>query len=539
MSLNLPLAARFVTAGIDRHITRDLHDMSFRSTAPGGYASATFALSRGLNLQPEEIADFAQVFVYDRRNGRTLWEGRLEDSGRSVGDSGAVWQVAATGPAAYAQDRTISVIYVDQRMDSWAVGGQSVSSINVVFDDTDGITMSLSNTTQWNAGTAGLAVYHGFEYTGQQVASATIPYSTGFASSNMEARLSTSLGTGVSVTVDSQALGAPPGILSGERGGPNPITAGHDTVRLRFVRNVSNFPASTQDDIWISYSAPRVRGLLKDTSGNDITFGYVADTVYATEVVQDLLGRLLNRYDGPNASIEQTFFTIDQLAYPDGANAQKVLEDLMLLEPAYYWAAWESGANGLHRFEWRSWPTEVRYEASAVDGFDSPASAAELYNAVSVRWRNSAGVGQTTRRTSSVPALTAAGLTREAYIDLSDEVGSATIAVQTGDAFLAEHRVPVNQGTLTVSRPITDFETGAQVMPWEILPGHLIRVRDVLPRLDSLNLSGGRDGVSVFKIAAVEFNAGRGSASLELDSYPMTVSRAVAELSKRRIVRKR
>jgi hypothetical protein len=260
--------------------------------------------------------------------------------------------------------------------------------------------------------------------------------------------------------------------------------------------------------------------------------------VLASEVVNDLLGRLLPHYDGYDAEVWTTSFAIDQLAYPDGASAQKVLEDLMTIEPAYYWAAWESNSDGRYHFEWKEWPTAVRYEASAADGFDSPASAGELYNAVSVRWRDGLGVGRTTRRTQTVDILDAAELTREAYLDLSDEVGSDATATKVGDEFLAEHQRPVNSGTLTISRPILDIEMGRQVMPWEIRPGNLIRVRNVLPRVDSLNASA-RDGVTIFKIAAVEFNAGTAAATLELDSYPLTVARAIANLSKRRITRKR
>lgn len=537
MSLTLPLAVRVVTAKTDRHLTRDLHDLSFRSTAPGGYASATIALNRELSIQPDDIAEFAKVYVYDRRSGATVWEGRLEDTGRSVTDSGQVWQVAATGPSAHAQDRTISVVYVDGTLNSWTVGSASTPTVNVVFDDANNIQMSVGNGTTWGTGLAGLAVYHGLEYTGQEVAKVWVPYGATFTSPNMDARLSTSLGSGSSVHVDNQAVTAPPGFLQAARGGVNPITAGHDTVRLRFVRNVSSITPS-DDLVTISYGPIVIRGLLKDAAGNDITSGYVSDYVNVQEVVADLLGRLLPKFDGPNATIASDVFAINQLAYPDGASAAKILDDLMVLLPAYYWAAWESGANGLHRFEWKAWPTDVRYEATAVDGFDSPSSAGELYNAVSVRWRNAGGVGQTTRRTQSVPTLTAAGLTRESYIDLSDEIGSATAAVQAGDQFLAEHQTPVNQGTLTVARPITDFQSGRQVQPWEIKPGHLIRVRNVLPRVDAFNATG-RDGVTVFRIVAVDFSASQGSATLELDSYPLTVSRAVAELSKRRVTRKR
>lgn len=539
MSLTVPLSVRLSTPKGDVHVTRDLHDLSFRTAVPGGFASATLALSRPLSIQPNEITEFGQVYIYDRRTGGTVWEGRLEDSGRSAGESGEVWQVTATGPAAHAQDSTVPIVYVDRRLDAWAIGAQSTSSVNIQTTDGDAILMQVSAGSTFVQNTSGLIVYHGVAYTGQALGRVHIPWTAGFGSSNVEIWFGTAIDNAATVSVDVDTASAS-GDLEGSRGGANAIGADHNSVRLRVTRvNGTGDLAVTNDLIWVSFNSPRVRALLKNASGTDITSGYTTDTVLASDVVSDLLGRLLPRYDGTNASVEGTSFEIDQFAYPDGASAQKILEDLMAIEPAYYWAAWETNPNtGKYRFEWRAWPTTVRYDASTADGFDSPASAAELYNAVSVRWRAGFGVSRTTRSTQTVPVLDAAGLTREAYIDLSDELGSDAIATRVGQEFLAEHGTVLNQGSLTVSRPVLDMDRGRYVMPWEIRPGALIRVSNVLPRIDSLNPTG-RDGITVFKIAAVDFNASSATATLELDSYPLTVARAIAELSKRRITRKR
>lgn len=536
MSLTIPLAVRMSTSKGDVHVTRDVHDLTFRSTVPGGYASATFTLSRPLALQPREIVEFGKVYIYDRRNGETVWEGRLEDSGRSAGDSGEIYQITATGPAAHALDRTISLVYVDQRLDAWEQGAQSTTSINITKTDNEVIYMTIPSGVTIGAGLAGLIVYHGLAYSGQEVARVNVSTIAGFASGNFEWRLGTSLGTGATVNVDTDAVTLGPNPLDGAVGGmANVITSGHDTVRLRLARIVSNFTA-VDESIWTEFD-PVVRGLIMDETGTDITT-YTTDTIRAHEVVADLLGRLLPHYDGPNATIDTTTVNIDQLAYVDGASAQKVLEDLMAIEPAYYWAAWESGDNGRYRFEWTTWPDAVRYEVSVADGFDSPASAGEIYNAVSVRWRTAVGAIKTVRLTQTVDILDDVGLTREYHIDLSDEIGSENMASQVGAEFLSQHQMAENRGTLTIARPIVDHETGRRVMPWEIKPGKLIRVRNVLPRIDALNATG-RDGVTVFKIASVEFNAGSVSATLELDGYSMTVARAVADLNKNRITRKR
>lgn len=536
MTLNIPLAVRMSTTKGDVHVTRDVHDLSFRSTVPGGYASATFTLSRPLSLQPREIAEFGKVYIYDRRSGETVWEGRLEDSGRSAGDSGELYQITATGPAAHALDRTVALVYVDRRLDAWQIGAQTTTAVNITKTDAEVIYMTIPSGVTIGAGLAGLIVYHGVAYTGMELGRILITTTAGFASSNFEFRLGTSIGTGATVALDTDAVGLGPSPLDGARGGmSNVIPSGHDTIRLRLARITSNFTA-TDESIWAEFD-PIVRGLVLDVNGNEIT-NYTSDTILASDVVKDLLGRLLTEYDGPNASIDTTSFPIDQLAYVDGANPQKVLEDLMTIEPAYYWAAWESGDNGLYRFEWTTWPNEIRYEVSVVDGFDSPASAGEIYNAVSVRWRTAIGAIKTIRLTQTVDVLDDAGLTREYYIDLSDEIGSEAQSTQVGAEFLAQHLEAENRGTITIARPIIDHETGRRAMPWEIKPGTLIRVRNVLPRIDALNATD-RDGVTVFKIASVEFNAGSASATLELDGYSKTVARAIADLSKRRIYRKR
>src|SRR3990172_9057007 len=63
-----------------------------------------------------------------------------------------------------------------------------------------------------------------------------------------------------------------------------------------------------------------------------------------------------------------------------------------------------------------------------------------------------------TRRTQVVDVLTDAGLTREALLDLGDDVGTSTNAQRAGDQFLAQHSSPLNAGALTIAEPILDIE---------------------------------------------------------------------------------
>jgi hypothetical protein len=119
MSLPVPLAVRVVTSRQGRTITRDLRRLSFREVAQGGWASAVMSLHRPLSLQPDEIAHLGRVYVYDGRNARVVWEGRLDDPGRSAGADGQIWELRATGPAGHVNDVTLPLVYVDTRLDAW------------------------------------------------------------------------------------------------------------------------------------------------------------------------------------------------------------------------------------------------------------------------------------------------------------------------------------------------------------------------------------------------------------------------------------
>lgn len=542
MSLPVPLSVRLRTLANDRNVTDQVRDLWFRKTAPGGYAAATIALDRPLDTQPTDIAYYGSLYIYDGRDGTTEFEGRIEDPGRSAGGDGQVWELTAVGPAAHARDRTVPLIYVDRSLEGWArVAGIDTQGATE-RDERDLDTPSLKMYYKTEGATIFVNWFAEMRYqairnAGMELGRVRCLTDAGFTSTNFFWKLITRQDEGAGTVVHSVTWDTAGGNLNGSVNGSNDIPDGHNVVGLRVTRETAT--ATNQSTLWGEFYDIVVRSKLKDAAGADITTGYTLNTVLASEVVNDLLGRLLTGYDGPNASVATTSFNIEQLAYPDGATAEQVLSDLMEIEAAYYWAAWESNPAGKNRFEWRAWPTTVRYEADVTDGYQSTGSAGELYNAVRVRYIDWRGRSRTVQRTQTVPELTAAGLTREARVDLSDEVGvSQAMAIQAGDQFLAEHATPPNAGTLTIARKIFDRDKGRMVMPWEIDPGHLIRVRGVLPRVDSLNPTA-RDGVTVFKIAATEYGAGSASASLELDSYPPTVARALAQLARRRITRQR
>jgi hypothetical protein len=542
MSLPVPLAITLETIRAHRRITRLCSGVQFRSVVPGGFASATVSLQQPLMLMPDEINYFADLTVTDTRNGSVVWAGRVEDLNRVASNNGEIWDLSAIGPSAHAQDRTAQYIIVDTRVDQWQVS--KVSSKNAICEQT---TDSPGNPViKLGAPEAAVVTnafqaemyYDGLFIAGQHLGRSQIGWDGGRIDSTWLVR---------TISQENDPANAPgTAFLLGENTlttAPNQfhidvvvsqIPNGHQLIFFRLdCANGQTVPAGA----WV-VAIPKIRARLKDKTGADVLTGYSLNTVYPHEVVEDLLGRLLPLYDGAKAEVTTTFTTIDQMAYSDGATPAQVLEDLMTLEAGMYWAAWQKTATNKYWFEWRPWPTTIRYDATIYDGFESPSSASELYNSVVVRYVESAVRRKQLRLTQEVESLAEAGITREGFIDLGDEITSAANATAAGNAFLADHFEPANAATLTVARPILDRDTGRYVQPWELRPGNLIRVRGIQPNVDWLNPAPGRNGVTIFRVVAVEASSD-GTATLELDAFTPTMARALVNLPRVRPKRRR
>lgn len=535
MSLPIPLTIRFRTARADRHVTADARDLVMRWTDPGGFASITVPLDRPLTLQPDEIAYYGQVIVYDARDGSTVSEGRMEDPGRSARD-GEVWELTAMGGQAHTRDRTVPLIYVDQTLTDMtraltnAPGATNSTGEDPGSSGKDSVILQFPEGQSVSNGSRVNVRYSALARSSQKLGRVDYAFDGGIADVNYAVMAIASTDGGASDIARSQPLSTGGGGSSPTVVGTN-WANGRNTLDLRLQRTAGGAVKVADDLHWVSFMDLVVQAMRYNANGSEKTTGYTSNTILATDVVADLLGRLLTDYDGASATIADTTHPIDQLAYPDGTTAAQVLDDLLKLEPGFTWRVWERTASGRFRFEWVPLPSAVRYEADAVDGYDSQGSADGLYNMVTVRWRDSAGRSRFTFRSSVVPDLVAAGYNRQASIDLGSEVGSTAAAARAGDAFLAEHQYAPNGGRLRIARPILDLQTGRMVMPWEIKPG-LIRVRGILPRVDALNASA-RDGVTVFRIVGGEFRASDGAATLDLDSYANTTPRLLSTLMRR------
>jgi hypothetical protein len=551
MSIPIPLSVRLKTTRTDRIVTKDLRDLQFRSVVPGGFASCTVSLNRPLSLQPDEIAYYANLYVYDRRNGSVVWEGRVEDLGRGVGGNGQVWDITAMGPSAHAEDITRPYVVIDRQNTEW-----KPSSINLQYaqwqqtnDENDpgqglrvwvpqGITVA--PTTK-----VGDSIYQLVYLAGQAIARVVVDVTIGFTDAGWAAQVITKATPTSTLHLAAQFVG--PG--SGTPPFSTTLTAALDTdggsivtgdTVVTFRANHISGAANTipDDKCWMEFDNWFLKTVRYLQDGTTKTSGYSGSTVMSDQIVADMLVRFLPRYDAAGAALTAGTYAIDQFAHYDGNTPRKFLDDLMVLEPTYYWAAWESNSAGLYRFEWSQWPTTVTYEADIKDGFDAPGSAVDLYDKVRVRYKATSGTIKNVQRTQTVATLANAGLSREAFVDLGDNIASTNAAQQAGDQFLAEHAVPPNAGRLTIAVPISNLVSGRMIQPWEIRPGKLIRVRGVQPNVDSLNPTG-RNGVTVFRVKAVDYRVSTGTAELELDEYPVSTQHALASVSRKPVIRRR
>lgn len=545
MSLPVPLSVRLKTGtGVDRHITVEVDDLQFSSTSPGGYEACTLTLHRPLSFTPGELTLFGRLYVYDARG--VVWEGRLQDPGRTAGDVGEVYQVTAVGGVAHTQDRTSPYIVIDASLERFELRqftAEHPKREARVDEDSAGnpaIWLTAPTGTSWASNAQACMVYPHIRNAGQKLGAYSVSGDCGRTTAGIWRWRTVTRDPGGVGTVDRDVDFTTGGIAASQREVGDSFPDGDDQLELR-MQQVNAASQTPNDDTWCIFAFFSVTAKLMTKAGVErgSSYDYAVSLVNAHEVVEDLLGRFLPEYDGANAVVTTSPFGIEQMAYPDGVTPGQVLEDLLAFESAYTWHVWESNPdNDKFRFEWVTWPTSVRYEADVIDGFSAPASGNTLYNKVTVRYRDSRGNIRSQGSTSSVPALTAAGFDRTAYMDLGDQVASAGNALRAGIEFLEQHRNPVNAGRLTISRRIVDYDTGRMVNPWEIRAGSLIRVRGVESYPDALNADG-RDGITIFKIAATAYSASDNSVTLDLDSYAPSVARTLAHLATRPKIRRR
>lgn len=533
-------------------VTKYTKGLTFRKTAPGGHESAAMTINRPLATFPN-LGPADRCTITNGETGRVIWgAGYTENPGQQAGGEGESFQLSVQGGMALASDQAERLIYLDRTLDDWRTddyhgqfpsaeadagqypdgsgtrAGQAAlvaqfqsgqppttnSQTGLVYDDFKGSVMQLGGIAgYWLGGTSD---------TGYKLELIAEPEVGG--DPIVQISLST---TGAAVFALCDGTTLPPGRTG-------------IVFRLRRSGAATNV---TTEKFWGALGEVAVLGQLVDRNGtarNMATFSHVNTAatpvsayVLASEVAEDLLGRLLKRCNAATAQIDATTAQIDQLAFAEPTRAADVFGELLRHEPDFDWGIGATDAAGMHAFWWRAWPTVPRYRISTTDGYDAPGDENPLCNRVAVTWSDAKGVTQVTMVGIYVPELgdrspILNGVVDPAFvgrikdadpINLPDGTGSAANALRVGTQLLTRKADAPKSGTATIDRPLQDLYTGLEVMPWQLEPGYPALVQET---------------GEVQRLTVVEYDDDQAAANLTLGSPLADDEDLIADLLARR-----
>jgi hypothetical protein len=526
-------------------VTKHITALAFRREAIGGVQSISFTIPHKISKVWGNLRAYQTVSVCDARSGQEIAGGWIADTGRTAdSQSGHTFDVTCFGAATHADDKTVLHIIIDQSLHRWQRSQDSDHAalhsrvdwhIDVPALEVRGQVGHVLGTS-WNADWS----YRFVHFCGRRLAyiEMNIEGGTDVAApgTNFKAGIITRIYGGGSAGYTSTASltsSAIPGYVYAQESQTNFGNTDDEAV-LRLERVSTSLTATGQT--WCDFHDVKVVAQVKDKTGTYRPTAYY-NTPYTPTVgdcVEDMLGSFLDRYDGAGATIVTSNTKVQQFVFSEGVTPGEMLDHLMKLDSTKYWTTGPRQVNGKFQFKWLNYPTTPRYECSVDGGLAIAITSQDLFNQVIVRYRDHHGHVRQVTANAACPILDSGGVTRSQVLDLSDETGfDSGTASAAGQAFLDDHCTPNAAGTLTIDRPIWDTQRGCWVDPWEIQPAELIRIKGFESYKDGLNRSV-KDGVTVFRIWAMDYDADTNTATLELDSSRRTTPAHLAALLKKR-----
>lgn len=488
------LALRVSDGHSDRHVTRFSTGLQFTKVAPGGYQDMTFTMNLPRNAF-DDLGPVDRAYLYDARTGGTVLDGYLENPTPTDGPYGQQFEVRAVGGMALASDESRALIYVTRDLGDFEKATDSATSANVeagsqlAGTDNAGVLVSFPSGSLVATGAFASAGNYAMQRAGMEVGAIHAVLVGGKSDANWAQDL-----VNVSGTIATAALTAGPAGLDlyvGGGTGSDLIPPGTDRFAFR-LRRTGAATNVADENTALQIGSISILGRRMNRYGTLLTGAAgigTAASVLASQVVEDLLGRLLTFCDPATAVVDVTAWPIDQLAFPDGAKGAEVLATLGNWETDFDHGIGATNGNGLHDFWYRAWTTEPRYEVSVKDGWVQQGSDVDLCNQVLVSWTDEAGKTQVEKVNAAdgdvdlagkgLPVDALGARVKEADpVTLPPEVSSFANARRIGGQILADAINPPKAGQVRVRRPIIDRVTGGRVMPWELEPGWPCRVRE-------------------------------------------------------------
>lgn len=521
MSVPLPLAVRLynIFRGMDFYLTRWIEDFSFRHTAPGGCASCSLKLHfpKASNIDPSVWGTlYSRIQIIDTRSAEVLWEGRVEDPATQTGDNS--WELGILGSSVAATDINMPLMYVDSTMDHWA--SLDADAFQHEKDDkTQTLISRLVEGFVYEQNVSyGLWAYEGASLMGVGIARTSMSYDGSGPSAAVDQNFQMIQNAGTLGNIDITAFDAATIYKANVMPTDLPSNDIQTQVFLNVRNTAANYAIASGNIALARFKRPKVIAMRVDRYGDPLTSGYTqGDFVYVHQVVEDVVGRFLNRawlqgtklnsfvgwsntpwpgsVKGADSYIDTTDLTkIQNLQFPDGTNAKGILDLMTTVQTNAYWAIWESAHlwKGLwfqyevslnpdmdhqFRFEWARWPASWSYVATSQDGMQSQQDGEDLYNAVFMQAKGD--IETTPYVTALTPTVNESdyyreelGLSKWRTLDLDHQFTRSLFvqkenpidASESAEQFALEearkYQYSKNTGTITISRPIYVSDSG-------------------------------------------------------------------------------
>ena len=552
------LSVRINSGGRDVHVTSQVSGLSFSKRAQGGHASASLTLTTDLGAFTDLGAN-DRVWIYDTATGRQVWAGYTEAPTPERGNQGERYQLTALGGYSLCLDQSEALPYLQSGADGWRQdakvkgpaaaevslpgpypsGDRAAGGVDAMPDGSarQALLIQWPQETDVKSGDRTGIRLHLFEDAATMVPGAIV-FTTARGATVIPP---TPGGYEVRWTGDNPAdltaVGAPGWGIFAQTADtyptPPPATRFRfDTRTLAVELHRSGADVTIPDDqAWVGIDPPLVYGQLLTKAGARIDMAtYYADHddpvphLLASDVVADLVGRLLTHIDPARTTIAPTTYPITSLSYPGGVTADGVLSDLAVFEPDMLFEVLDADeSTGLHAANYRAWPTSPRYAISTEDGYVQPGGDNGLVNRIAVYWADESGIQRVTIVTVPVPELATPALGPPRIRDadpytLPDGLASAANALRWGQASLEIANRGTRSGTATVARPIRDLVSGAWVQPWQIEPGYLVQVMETQ---------------QVHRLTEVAYDDASCASVLTLDDPVLTDEQRLAVLTRR------
>jgi len=507
--------------------------LSFSTTMPGGFESASVSLPRDMRRFFADIGEFDTV-RWKGVGGDIAWEGRIQASPRQSGDQSSV-NVELVGWQSHLDDNTSArEIYIDSSFANWTAITSSLKAADYIAgaDADDGSTVSDPTT-----GLPALSV--GFSgpwvrtheckmmYDAKGIPLSSLYYAwmrpadpTGTTASaidpadnnwNWYVYLAHDPNqTAYQIVTTLRAAGPGSGVFT-------PTDPAHTVAYvLLSYQGGGGIEAVNYALNWtflgvVGRSGIPIAGALGQSGGIG---------VLASDVVANALARwapLLDFSIGPTGTIQPTTFVIPQAAYFDPTTVSEMIKDVSKYD-LLDWAVWEGPMYYMNGWgqRGRNWVSRVR-EAQLAD---TGPQVDRIYNGVIITYADEVGTsrsvgppGANTQYTDASlydpdPAnpATAAGITRYTP-PLNVNTSELQGAISIGARYLEELKSSNTAGQANLIGYVEDATTGVSWPSW------MVRAGDWITFLDASDTSARR-------IVKTQYDDASKANSISLDSPP-------------------